>query len=1247
MAQELKILDLQQFDVQAVLRARQDHQPSRRLSEALSLLYRDIIGLCHQLYCMFSTKRKVWRKAKLYVGMAWKPFDQKFAECLEAFRHHKKLLKLELDAASSAITFDTYGNIEKGIAVTNQQSNILVEDMIRMVMLDLNAQQKNNTCTGTKTHGVKAWINPPQWLPVFETSVSNRTPGTGLWMLDHPSYTTWRDSALDGSVCGELLFIQAKPGYGKTTLCATLIEDLCSLQASEFGRYVYFYFFEKQSLHANSDSAFRAILTQILHSNRCDQEALDLALLMKENGRGGQLIASQAEVRDLLAVILPRFPGATLVFDGIDECSNGFEFLQLLNSMSHGHECKILLSGRPTVSVTCFTNSMMNTIRLEEFANLTDIESYLQPHIEEMIKNDKLEEREPAELIVQDIARRSHSMFLWATLMIKYLNIEFISPEERHHAISNMNLFEDLDLMYFKIFQQIRKLATDKRSWANVQSLFEWVAFAARPLSATELRLALAIEVGKPTKASRFLAKNLDKFQETVSKMSGSLVEFHQDRTARFIHLSVLEFLIDALGSEHTGADRLYISPEPTHCIMAIKCLSYLILDIPNGPLCDTSKNPRNKRDIMSSFPFLLYSTQFWTLHGYHGLVIDQRQKTNSARQRTGFLTWATMFFLDKESVTAWIEASWTFDNPPSLGCLDEHASIAFELNGSRWSDLLLSFSNDLTQLNKRWAHLLQEDPTEIWKPSILTFNPSRFWAETRAGNLASLSSDPLEGSLNPAVCRKDAILVSSTCSSDGTEVAMIKVWPSKLFNELMHDASFQVQEQLQRINILAANWQVNYTVRRVSEDVEVCNITFQLPDLPVAMLLRRAFSSKTPRQFPFPASFSNNLRQVSILNHVVRTRASKEPLMQPSVEFAAQELKMMSGQRLWSQYQSPTDIHSSLECLQCLEQIPGLVTLDYWYQITFSPDSRYLVMLCGENKPGTKTSFYSDWCLAVYEDHSLWDSAPDFQMINYITTNVSSFAINKPIVFHHYEPILAISRLATLSLWFFNEIPPRMMEMLGQPLDNLAWSACGNFLHGTALENRNYGAPIIINVSTELSNRKKSAEDTSSPVKPSHQSNQQLMKTNALSLLQNGTTLGSTALPKTINSSAIVFGSRHGRSQIAMLRQYHEERAVVLQSMNEDGIVQEQRLINLPDSSTLEQSYSTLAMSSCDQESIKLVLNKASQDTYSCQDVPDLQLPAAVTRSVSSIPSTTKRLALRLDNTEETRKRQRRTISH
>lgn len=1243
-AEELQVFETQTLGLVTRAKDRIQSPSYPRLIRTLAYLYTDVIDFCHHLCDLFSTKRtKLRKRAKLLGELLWKPFDDRFSEYMDRLKKHKRLFKLELNAASMGELMQSYDALEQEMS----QGKLFAQQ--QMTQLD----RIEKEFTAAKLGRIKAWIGPPPWQACFEEAKHKRSPNTGTWILRHPIYRAWRHEKLDSALerldsdplskiepC-QILSIQAKPGYGKTILCATILEDISfcllpesastktELSPSPRDHSVGFYFFDKQRIDTSyPGSAFRAIVAQLIHAHQLDHKVIDLALLLMERKGSGQLAASDDEVQCLLAIYLQKIPNITLVFDGVDECSDSDTFLQTVGEIAAKSACKMLLSSRPTITTDSYKSIKVSTILLEELANYQDIEKYLRPEIQQLYDNEKLIEDEPVHVTVTQIAQRSRSMFLWANLLIKYLKSDMMTPEDRHEAITELNLLEELDTLYAKIIQQLRKQSPGKRGWTNVQRLFQWVTVSARPLHVEELRVALAIQAGESTTKRRYITK----FEETVIKMSGALIEIAEDRTFRFIHLSVVEFLTqtksDTGSNEYT--DGLRIDLEEVNCLVAMDCISYLLCDTLKEPLSGSSRNKPNSRQVMKTFPLLLYSAQFWPHHVYMALETWLSEPRVLKNSRVKLASLLSKFLLHKPTVTVWTEASWLFGSPPSLAILSERAEILAKAAALPSCEILTSFSHDLDRLNQYWGKLLCEAPNEIWEPSVPAFMSSPFWVGTDVAKVSLINEESGHERSVMKESQGEALLIASQTSVNGLEVGTIKAWPSRVFNEAMNNAS--IEELVpQQAHFYSCGWKANYTLNNVLEKRQIFNLSIDIPPEEVCIILRQAFLSRTPKRFRFPVAFSADLRQISILGCVFRTLPVTCSTTEPSC-YLSQKIEPPSRDE-------GTNVSLVVYPNEERREPCSFLPTNDWYQISFSPDGRYLVALYGEEKPGRK-KFYGQWDIVMYHDHGEINGAPDFQELAQEKTTFCATA-SRVFVFHPSEPVLAMSRLGVTSLWFFAEKTPKLVNICKQPLSDLEFSHCGSYVHGTALEARMSGERVIINISAEINSihraisiqpaRNGPAEDTT--------------PRNALCKRENAvdqfSLLATKEVPNAMVSNTVVFSRNNGRGQISMLRQYHEEGAVVLQKLSEDGMAQEQCLTKLPKSSTLETSYSTLLASFQNSNSVHIVLNKAVQDSYSYEDVRDFELPVLVERQADSIPCWTgKRPGLELQDNEGKGKR-------
>ncbi|KAL4941118.1 hypothetical protein BDV06DRAFT_223412 [Aspergillus oleicola] len=1112
-----------------------------RLVKALSYLFADIITFCQRVYNLFSDRdKRMKQRLRTFGELFWKPFDDHFRDCLESFRKGKRILEREFNAAAMGMMMARHDALDDQIKIVEKLSRRQLDEL-----------------EDRKLHSIKKWIGAPDWNTALEQARSKRYSNTGSWILDDQIYKSWRAGE---PAMPRTMAIHAKPGYGKTVLCTTILDDLISSQANTpQKRNVCFYFFSGQRPDSDrAADAFRAIVTQFIHANRHDHDFLDLALVLMTSTGSGQLKASNDEILHLLAMYLQLAP-ITLLLDGIDECCEPDILLQILSSTFYHANCRTILSSRPTIKLNWFV--AVSVVELSERMNFGDIKAFLEPKLEHMMAQGLLEGTEPSADLANKIAGRSDSMFLWASLMISYLKSEALSPEDRHEAIDNLNLLEGLDGMYSTIITTLRRRFPSKAEWDRVEKLFRWIRTAARPLHHKELRYALGIRSSKKNMRKAVSARQLiPHFEKVLGIMSGALMEISAGFTVSFIHLSVIEFLeqTDGYGSEAMPFLRQHISE--AHCQSATDCLLYILHTVKLEPLSGSSRASTNASQVRQRYPFLLYAAQFWSKHAE-----DAMKNHPPGSQITTRPSFVSMFqemftFISTPSaVTAWSEASWVF-----------------------------------------------AEPNEIWEPSIPAFVQSPFWVGTKDARLQTISSgdeDTAYADLG------DAILISTQTSSNGHEVGIIKAWPSQAFTE-----SFGTADYSRYQDCWSHGWTVRFEVVKIATRQPVVKLTFELPPEEVIKVVDFMIDIAEPPTFRFPVAFSPDLNQVVILGCLLRVVRSSEPTGSlHENQYHCQSL------HLWS---TESNLHAASGLQNSSNGRPEASQHDKWYRITFSPKGQYIAVLRGSGQPGGK-NFYGRWRLVIYKDHSSnADSPPDYQPIAETSICSNGYA-TRVFAFHPELPMLAIIGLSVTSLWLFFDPGSQPSGIHNHPLSDLEFSACGRYIHGTELEAALYGSRVILSIEKQVAqyHHHHKAGTSTALITKSLPLNGRLATTK-----DQFTLLATATSPSAIESNKLLFTRSSGQGQISVLRQCNQEGTVVLQRLYEDGTAQEECLTRLPSSSTLESSYASLLApftgDRSTRDQIQVILNKTAQESYSCGMKDDFELPALLTREVSSIPS-------------------------
>jgi hypothetical protein len=531
----------------------------------------------------------------------------------------------------------------------------------------------------------------------------------------------------------------------------------------------FFHFDKKRPYTCSSKAALSSILAQVMKAHCRSKEFIDIASLVMSDTGSGQIMASINELCSTLHVFLAQMTASYLIFDGLDECTDPEGLLLLIEGVIAATKCKVALLSRPEVRLSNLEEDVFN-ISLGAFGNTADIEYYLQPQVRRLVDRRAIAGNLSAMEIASQLATRANSMFLWAVLMISYLSTPILTPEERFTAIQELNSFEGLDAMYSKILQGIY-YRTPKKHSGKIKQVLQWLVVAQHPWNLDMLHIALAVQLNRPAVAADFIPD----FKRSLIEIFGSLLEVHENNTVSFIHLSVLEFLVTpAIELHEAGLKNPFpVQKEIAHCSAARLCLSYLLNDIRHQPLSGDASTTPCQTMVNQRLPLLNYATVCWSEHAFQGLnLLDMTKQVQICESLFPILS---NFISNRQLVTLWIEALWLYRSPLDLSNLasaieGSPSTIGFKSRneGRAFKTKFRDFANVLLKLAGDWGQILLISPNEIWLPSIQAFTDSKFWEDKQSAKLTFLDCDKDIGS----------ILIASQLSSNGKEIAVIKVWP-------------------------------------------------------------------------------------------------------------------------------------------------------------------------------------------------------------------------------------------------------------------------------------------------------------------------------------------------------------------------------------------------------------------------------------------------------------------------------------
>ena len=557
-------------------------------------------------------------------------------------------------------------------------------------------------------------------------------------------------------------------------MSAYLIDDLqFDPRDGGLGRNVIFFHFDSRTPEKEDvSSAMRALTTQLIYKNQQATEVIDAASLLMDVTGSGQPRASDEEVLEVFALLANHLMGTIVVVDGIDECNDVKRLLMTLHDLLSDASCKLLLFGRPNVKFPAAYSSI-RSIEPQIYSNLEDIRLFLKSEVDDLLTTVTVAGEHSVEKIAHTIADRSRSMFLFARLMIEYLNSPALSPYQRLEEINNLTSLEGLNTMYGRVTKTLMKRYANEK--AVVKMIFQLLAVAKRPLKVEEIRTALSLKIGRATSSDPL--DKIENLENAVVPMCGALVEITDDGTLQFIHASVKEFLIQQAQQDLSGV--FHIDMSKAHLMAARLCLSYLVCDMPSGPLSGYAEETPDPDLLQARLPLLCYVAMSWPHHLAQGMKYGEGQSLPELiREFPDLAKLFSRFLLCKDRVTAWIEASWTFGNVPTirdslavLSGLDKQQNNTEDSS----SNLILickelgNLSRDLVELAADWTHLLCERPNEIWGSSVSAFNKSKFWVNTASTSVNSLFDEDNTG-------KQQLVLRVSKTSLDGQRVGLVEV---------------------------------------------------------------------------------------------------------------------------------------------------------------------------------------------------------------------------------------------------------------------------------------------------------------------------------------------------------------------------------------------------------------------------------------------------------------------------------------
>ncbi|KAJ5651018.1 uncharacterized protein N7484_004741 [Penicillium longicatenatum] len=440
-------------------------------------------------------------------------------------------------------------------------------------------------------------LGPNSQNELFEISAGKRIQGTCEWALSRDWFQDWSSSHFPERA--KVLWINGPAGFGKSILCARIVEHMTSTSKAPVG-----HFFFSSDFESRRDPfiAIRSWISQTMSN------AIAFGLIRQRASANQGQKSTRGDIVRLLRDIVESIPQCTFIIDGLDECGwagdglkndegdSVFNFLETLKNAVGGTQTRILIVSRDEPEIR---NSLSNDdhddvliyrhkIRPDDVRSDTEIYS-------RSIVNKKLSNRTEAtkEDIAMKLSDRCNGQFLWVKMQ-----------EDCLRSGKNRTI-----------------------------SLLRWTAFALRPLTVNEITAALLISDDCEEVRVDELPDNVDDdyINTEILDLCGSLVEIRISqaetqaglRTVHLAHFSVKQYLLSNIPSQGRIVQinsALKVSGEAMQStLLANMCLCYVQCE----DVWTECPDEEGGKNVLTAFRN--YAAGSWQQHASLGNMKDER----------------------------------------------------------------------------------------------------------------------------------------------------------------------------------------------------------------------------------------------------------------------------------------------------------------------------------------------------------------------------------------------------------------------------------------------------------------------------------------------------------------------------------------------------------------------------------------------------------------------------------------------
>ncbi|KAF4119675.1 Ankyrin repeat [Geosmithia morbida] len=456
---------------------------------------------------------------------------------------------------------------------------------------------KENLQQMTERNDAKDRLAVINWIPAADYGsqqcdfISRRQKGTGEWLLTSHEFRAWKKGDQGA------LFCPGMPGVGKTMLSSIVVDHLRHDFQHHASVAIACVYFNSKRHHEQTPTNFLfSVLKQLLQSLPSIPDAVG-EFYDRNKGRTPQM-STEATMK-LLHSAIAEIPRVFIIVDALDEVSETHttNMLSALSQLRTDTGVSVFATSR---FIPKIERAFEGAPTMEIRASDSDVLRYLDENLSILptfvSRNSALQEE-----IKNTIIRAIDGMFLLAKLHLNSLAGKR-SPKAVRSTLSRLPTgSEGYDHAYRDTMERVRGQPRD--SYEIAKQVLSWISCAKRPLTASELVHALAVEIGE----DELDEENLPDLEDVVSVCAGLVAVDRMSDTVRLVHYTAQEYF------ERTWRQWFPEAPEYISRV-CIACLSFSSFS--TGP-CTTAAEFQSR---LSENTLYDYAARHWGHHAQASL---------------------------------------------------------------------------------------------------------------------------------------------------------------------------------------------------------------------------------------------------------------------------------------------------------------------------------------------------------------------------------------------------------------------------------------------------------------------------------------------------------------------------------------------------------------------------------------------------------------------------------------------------